>query len=316
LVVVGQSASGLATELSALVVCRALTGVGAGAALAASSASLSATDEPERLYARVTVLRSLGLGLLLPILPFIIARWGHAGAYVPMAALALVSIPAIAWLPAPVINTVSPKTGAAVNAGWAVALLAAIILIASGDGAIWAFSERIGVSTGLSSHTVGVALAGSTLMGLLGAGAADYFGTSLGRTGPLVAAVAMVVAASFVLTHANEGRGFLMALVVYATAFFFLVPYLMGSAAALDSTGRWSAAASAMFLGGQAIGPAIGGIVMTSPAGEQGLSWLALCLGTVALLLAVPVTKYLDRQSRTDCSGAGLDTGLDTQPQA
>ena len=100
------------------------------------------------------------------------------------------------------------------------------------------------------------------------------------------------------------------------TGRFIVMGRSLGSAAALDSTGRWSAAASAMFLGGQAIGPAIGGIVMTSPAGPEGLSWLALCLGTIALLLAVPVTKYLDRQSRMDCSGAGLDARLGTQPQA
>ena len=78
-------------------------------------------------------------------------------------------------------------------------------------------------------------------------------------------------------------------------AFLFTLPYVMGSAAALDTSGRWVAAATGTATIGTALGPALAGIVATR-FGYPVLSWFALACTACAIAGILPLAMRLDRQ--------------------
>jgi hypothetical protein len=75
-------------------------------------------------------------------------------------------------------------------------------------------------------------------------------------------------------------------------SFFFLVPYLLGTAAALDPAGRLAAASAGPFLLGVGLGPvAAGGLV--GAWGYPALGWVGLTSATLALLGFMRVLREL-----------------------
>ena len=66
-------------------------------------------------------------------------------------------------------------------------------------------------------------------------------------------------------------------------AFYFVWPYIMGALAALDRRGRWTATGSGVAGVGAAIGPFIGGVLLTWGWGAISLLILVSTFGGLAL---------------------------------
>ena len=111
----------------------------------------------------------------------------------------------------------------------------------------------------------------------------------------LVVSAAICAASAWALVVATDLWVYLIALLIWSIAYLFSLPYFLGTAAALDSHGRWSAAMAGAMAVGAAIGPAAAGLLM-SQWGYQGLGWLTVATGAVGLVLIIPVTLALDRK--------------------
>ncbi|MDJ0869843.1 MAG: MFS transporter [Myxococcota bacterium] len=290
----GHVLSALAPSFELLLAARLLAGCGAGAAVAAGNAAAASSREPDRLFAVVALLAGTAGAALLVGLPFVIGAFGYSGAFVVLAGIALACLPLLLNLPdAP--GGARVPTESASNRGRAFAALGGLLLLALGEGAIWAFTERIGiVAVGLTAGAVGAALAATTAAGLSGAALATWLGLRIGRTAPLAAGIAAVSIATFVLGYATAAGVYLAALLVWGVGFFFVTPYLLGLAAALDSHGRWSAAAAGVSSVGIASGPLAAGLLLTWGS-FPALGWLVLACGVTALVLVLPVAARVDR---------------------
>jgi hypothetical protein len=84
--------------------------------------------------------------------------------------------------------------------------------------------------------------------------------------------------------------------VAWGLTFFFLIPFLMGTAAALDRSGRWTVAAGSTMLFAAALGPYAAGEVI-SRWGYPGLEGLVLAGGVLSFALALPAVLALRRAS-------------------
>jgi hypothetical protein len=171
-----------------------------------------------------------------------------------------------------------------------VAALGGVILFGIGQGALWAFTERIGVNVGLSPEAVGIALAATELAGLSGAAFAWWLGTRLGRMGPLLIGIGASAFSTWLLVHTSSVFGYWIILLVWAIAYFFTVPYLIGTAAALDRFGRWSGAALGLSMGGVALGPGAAGFAIAS-WGYAALGSLVVVSGAAAIVLILPAAR-------------------------
>jgi hypothetical protein len=118
-------------------------------------------------------------------------------------------------------------------------------------------------------------------------------GMRLGRMVPLALGLGAYGCSVVVLVHVPTPAGFIGANLALGIAFFFVVPYLMGTLAVLDPTGRLTVAGAAFGSLGAAFGPASAGLLF-----QQGAGWLTLfAVGTILLSIGAlaPAIRLADR---------------------
>jgi predicted MFS family arabinose efflux permease len=279
---------------SLLVGARLAAGIGEGVVLAAAGAAAAGSTDPDRLFARTFLWGGLAIALFLAVLPYATVPWGYAGGFALVAAVSLVCMPLLTWMgPKPAqeeAQVIPPLPHMALG----VSAVAGVILFALGQGALWAFTERIGLAIGLSPEAVGIALGATQVAALSGAAFAWWLGTRAGRTGPVVIGVGASALSTWALVHTSSTVGFWVILLFWGIAYFFAVPYLLGTAAALDRYGRWSAAAMGLSMAGVALGPGSAGFAI-SLWGYAALGWLVIASGVAAIALILPAALVLGR---------------------
>jgi predicted MFS family arabinose efflux permease len=289
----GHGLSALAESFPVLALARVAAGLGEGATIAAANSAAASARVPDRLFAEATVLGGLFFAAALVALPHVIEPWGYSGGFGAIVAISLLCLPFLFWLP------MFPETAATSSSVHGrrllgITTLASIFLFSVGQGAIWAFSERIGITIGFSREEVGLALGVTTLAGLAGGVIAAVLGTRGGRPLLLALGLGANVVATWMVVIAGSEELYLVGLLAWGIAFFFALPYLLGTAAALDPLGRWTAAAAGVSAVGVAIGPGVAG-VMVSDAGYPALGGFVIACGLAAAVLILPVARAVDR---------------------
>ena len=286
----------LASGFEALTVLRGVAGVGEGCVLAAFNAAVASCVDPDRFYARVAVFASLVAAVLLAVIPYPTARWAHQGAFATVAVVAALSMPLLLWLPGVPMSYLKRATAGAsrVRSGRVLAVLCAAGAINVGQGAIWAFGERIGNHVQMSTDSIGLTLGVATIAGISGGALAARVGTRFGRTVPVLGGLALLGLSGAAVAVSQNAAQFVTAQIAFACAFLFATPYLMGTAAALDRQGRVAAAAGGTSLLGGAIGPVAAGSVVAWGS-YPALAWLTLFVTLAAVILVWPVVRGLDR---------------------
>jgi predicted MFS family arabinose efflux permease len=275
-VLLANLASAYGTNLDLLLAVRLVAGLCEGALLAAFSATIAGARDPERLFAGVGITSGLIAVAMLVLVPVAIAHWGTTGAFLAMSALTLMSLPLLTRLPSfgrtravgapPGARMRAPGGGEPLARGSirraGVVLAFAAVLVATGQAAVWSFSERIGEGLGYDATTIGLILGAASLSGTLGALAAAFLGADRGRALPLLAGYVGVIVAIGLVTGGARAEAFAAGQVVFAFFYFFVSPYVMGVAAALDPHGRVASALSGGLLVGAGLGPAAGGVLV------------------------------------------------------
>ncbi len=288
--------SALAGDFAALAGLRLLAGAFEGGIVAAANALIATSVDPDRLAARAELLMGLGAAALLLALPRVVALGAQRGAFAAMALVSLAALPLLACVPhAPA--AAAPGPPGALGGRGALSILGCGFLLAAGEGAIWAFVERIGLHAGVAAASLGALLAASTLIGLLGAGLAVALGTRFGRRLPLLAGITTQALACWLLAHAARPGPYVAGVLGYALSFFFVQPYLIGTAAVFDPRGRVAAAYAGAVLLGAGLGPAVGGL-WVGWASYPALGWQLAAASVAAMLAIHPVATVLDRRPK------------------
>jgi predicted MFS family arabinose efflux permease len=299
--ILGYVLSAAATSHGALLAARLLAGLGEGAVLAAGNAAAASSPNPDLLWAFVVVFGGLAAALLMSTIPLAIARWQQVGGFAVIGVVCLVCLPVMRLLPPAPRRTGSAETHALPRPGLGALALLAILMAQVGESALWAFSERLGLNVQLSAEAVGLVLGGATLAGIAGAAGAAILSTRLGRAGPLAAGIVLSTAARCAVVYATTPEMYIASQLVWGVTYLFILPYFLGTVAALDRLGRWSAAAGAAMSIGVAIGPGVAGS-LASNVGYGGLGILMAATGLISLSLIVPVALRLDRQGADDAA--------------
>ncbi len=295
LAILGHAGSTVAPLLLPLALARILAGFGAGMMVAAGNACIANAENPDRLASLVIVSMCVVQLVTLNLMPVFVERWSYAGAYGFEAVFVLLMMPLILLLPQyrPVRDgPESGRRGFPVAAATAIAVI--VGLFSAREAALWAFSQQIGVRTGLSNQQVGTVLGITGALGILGAVAAAALGTRYGRMKPLIVGLVMNAVLSFWISQTNDPVVFSIVEIVYHAFLFFTVPYLFGMAAELDSFGRLVAVAGGSILLGGALGPAIGGILI-SWQGYTAIGGFILLAMAAVTTLAWRLQRHLDR---------------------
>ena len=289
---VGQGLAVFAQSFETLLAARIVAGLGEGTAFAAANAALAGSVNPERLSALLALVGGAGAGVLLAVLPHIVEPWGYAGGFAALLVVNAVSLPLLRFLPEAPDASAQPRAGHPAHRVLGVATLLAFFVLALGESAMWAFTERIGLGVGLSRGSVGTVLAVTMVFGLVGAALAGWLGTRRGRALPLALGLTGLGVATVFLGSAQVWTVYAAMLLLWTFTFLFVMPYLMGTAAALDKEGRWAAATIGFWSVGSALGPASAGTLIALLS-YAAVGRLVGACALVCLLLLLPAAFAL-----------------------
>ena len=266
--------------------CRFVAGLGEGSALAAGNATGAAQDNPERVFAVVGIFISVVTIFMVGSFPHVIELWGYRAGIGALVAVLLIVGLLTRGLPRQLKSQI-PDADGSTEAHFpfkvaGILILLAYSLVSLVDIGLWVFTERIGINVGLSPERIGLLLAVTTAIGLLGPLMAAVLHVRFGRILPFTVGLLVFAASCIGIGNAWNATIYMIALLPLNWAVLFLAPYFMGALADLDPRGSWITLSGAVGSFSRALGPPI-------------MGWLALVLGyaTVSTILGLCVLLAL-----------------------
>ena len=276
LTIAGNAATVGLTTLTSVAVARLTAGIGEGCVLAVANAVIAGFRNPDRGYAQVNGVNIVFAMCFLALLSIISRAYGHVGVFAAIALACVMFLPALVRIP--VAAKTIASSGALTSPG-AYALLLAMLIWGSGDGATWAFLLQLAVRTDLSAELVSLSVASWAVGGFAGAGAAAWLSQRVPRMRALSVALILNVVIAMLLSHSSNGTLYMIAAFAQILCVYFIMPYMLGIAAQLDPQGSCATAVGGMFMLTGATGPLLGGVVIEW-AGFEALGWnMLVCVG-------------------------------------
>ena len=274
---------------------RATAGLGIGCLYAATNAAGARSSDPDRLFSRAVSGTILLFAVLSPVISMA-SRWGgYVAVYLGVAAIVGVFAPAMRGLGAERAAPDTVRSGEGeVPRRVVIFFAAAMGLYNVGTGAVWTFTERVGVRVGLSVEQIGVAIGLSGLVGLLGSMLAPYACQKLGRTGAAALGYSVCGVSAILLTHELGQWMYLIGLAVYWTGWMYIYPVQLAAAGELDPSGRLAARLGGVLMLTYALGPIAGGAVVEHVSYPVA-GWLAAFFCVSSILAFLPVGRAVTR---------------------
>jgi predicted MFS family arabinose efflux permease len=272
---------------------RFLSGIGAAAAFCVYLNMASSDSHPEHVFAIVNAVSIAYSGALTLIASYLLHAGGLPGMLLVLSLITLAALLTLPWVlrlgPPLVGRSRTPGLGALPS--HVLPLLAMMLLLYTGHGAIWAYQERIGVATGLDEHTVGKWLGLSMLIcGVAGSLLARLLSLSLGRIWPQTISLGLSCLAVLFLVFGSAPATFAASCGLIAFSWFYGLPYQMGLLAARDPKGRAALAGLMMSTGGLALGPAAAALLLVQRTHWRIGVFSGICY-LAALAIAVPAAR-------------------------
>lgn len=291
--VAGNVASFLATDAPILVAARAVCGLCYGVTLAEITRRAARMPEPHRVFA----LQQLGLVLFVSAffatVPSAIATLGPFAPFLYNGVLSAVALISLVWLPtsaeAPATLAADTQRAASrrmASAGVAMGLLA-LGLTYMAQGALWTYITDAAGHSGVGLDRLSRILAIGAIMNLAVPITAERVGLRWGRAVPLLVGFAGITTSILLLSAGLGATAFAAGAIGLNLFLLFLTPFLLGTLAALDASGRSASAGPAFFTIGGAVGPAVAGVILGG-AGmvALGLLMAGAAMGALGLALA------------------------------
>ena len=294
----------VSTSFYELMACRILVGIGIGVITAAVNFSTASSSNAERLYAVSTTFYGLGLVVLFFIAPLVYADISYPAYFIFFALLFLLGAYLTQWLlseepeqvEAGKVQAVSFK---AMFGPRLLALYVATLFLWIGVGIVWAISAQMGINIGLTPKEAGLVVATSNAIGLLGSVAANVMGNRLGYAKPLLICAGVLSLSYASLTASTSMIALGAAFTLYNLGYYFMIPYVQGTAAQYDSSGRAATVNALMSPVAHVITPSLG-VYLVTVYSYQVVGWIALILAVISGALFLPIGRYLDRRSSSD----------------
>ena len=305
LMIAGNLMSVAADSIPVMVFGRGLTGLGEGGTLACAYALGSRTLNPDRTFSMIMFFATLFSLFFLVTIPYVVEGIGVSGIFIVMLTIAVCLLPLIAGItpelsaPSNIGAELTIRDFAALR-GKGLALFSGLVLISMGSESSWIFIERIGQNLDLDlraiSHYAIIALA----IGCLGPAIMFLLGNRLGRTMPIIIAIVVMAIAILIQTHPENAFQYVGSLSVTSLLILFLFPFVRATMSQLDPSGQLAASSAAAFYLGSSLGPALSGqaLLWTGAEGYGAIGWFALFVLGLALLMIIPVTRFLDHENR------------------
>ncbi len=316
----GYAISAQMVSFGPMAVARVIMGIGAGIAIVAVNAAVASSDDPDRRFAMIYTLGGIVAAIYVWGLPLVLESWGYQGGFTVCLLMCLAALPFCLWMPRhaealPSSTRRQPQLLAGEGPPRALAVLLAVASIgiySIGEQALWAFAGEIGIrNVGIPMKSIGNMMAGMTIAGTLGGFLAWQLGARFGRALPILIGSLMSALSRFGFMLADDYAMMLTSAVLWGFSFYFISPYQISVAAAMDRTGRVAVAAGALMNFGYAFGPGVAGALI-GYLGQGALLVVLLVCVLLPLIMLLPVAVAQDRTARLLLQELAPDGYLET----
>ena len=274
------------------------SGAGYCLMLSATVGAPAGSAQADKVYAASSSGGLLLLVGLLSLLPLTNNRFGVRGIFLGIAILLICSIPLLSgFRHVEAVSKTETSQGGRLTGG--ISLLLVWILFSLGSGAMWSFAERIGHALHLSGPTIGVVLSTSVFMSLLGSGLAAFASDRIGRATAIGIGLVGGGGACMMLALANGLWVYAAAAALYWIFSIFFYVLMLGTAAAIDPTGRLATLGTGCERLAFAFGAPIGGMFVDLGS----FLWIGLlALATCSILapLCLPALSRAVKRAHAD----------------
>lgn len=291
-----QVLSGFTASYSVLLLLRVATGVGFGVLNTVLNTYAARTKTPDRAVSVAMAIQTalfIGMGLLMPVAG---ALAGRRGMFLALGVLVLVLLPFMLLAPSVTESAVGEiqKKDQLWPPGYQIALLlGTMALFTFGTLAVWPFTDRLGLSVGLTAKEYGQLNSFSCLLGFFASASVEWLRSKFGRTVPTVFFILISGAACVAQAAPPNARWFVAGFVANYVNWFVVYPFLIGTACVIDPVGRLATLCTATWLVSQSLGNVIAGIL-----GDSGRYWIAGIMALICCVLAsalfILVTRSLE----------------------
>jgi MFS transporter, DHA1 family, inner membrane transport protein len=305
---------GTSDQYVTIAIGRVIKGMGSAMAISGANAAVAARADAERIFAIIWTMGGAVTAALAANLPPVVAGGNYAGAYAVLFVLSVFAAPLILWMPARpkaldadaaarVAQQAAKQGRLGVYGPMALLVLAAIFIYSVAEQMLWQFSYDLAVGDGFDENMVGKILGLTGLMGLLGGFVAAWIGMRLGRVIPIVVGSLLSLAGRWAYMSGGSVGMLWLGGLLWGLGFYFVSPYQVGLAAALDRQGRIAVATAGAMNFGYGFGPGLAGLIRQYEIDHHlDKSFFILSvvgLTVLSLLMLLPVAVRLDRGSRT-----------------
>lgn len=266
--------------------------------LSATVGAPAASAQADKVYAASSSGGLLLLVGLLTLLPLTNAYFGVRGIFIGIAILLVCSIPLL-WGFRYIEAGAKVDTSQAGGFKGGIALLLIWVLFSLGSGAIWSFAERIGHALHLSGPTIGVVLSTSVFMSLVGSGLAAVASDRIGRATAIGIGLIGGGAACLMLVLSNGLWMYAAAAILYWIFSIFFYVLMLGTAAAIDPSGRLATLGTGCERLAFAFGAPIGGLFVDLGS-FLWIGLLAVVTCSVLAPLCLPALARTIRRAHAD----------------
>ena len=294
-VVIGNLVTTMLSDVTTITALRFAVGfLGQGTAFALGISMISSTSNPDKNFGFVIAAQvAFGVIALFTLRPLVEAYQSIGGMYLPLAALAGLTLLLVRFMPAGSIH--QEMAGAQVKKSLALPLTAlfAMLIWCCGLGAMWAFIERIGVEGGLESVLALRSLGISSAVAIVGALAASAIAArGVNRFLPVTIALLMQMLMAWLLQGQMNWVEMAVKASIFQVFWNMTGPFFMGAIAASDTGGRVSVLIPAAQTSGFFIGPAVVGMFLESN-GLAAVNYITIAFCAISLVIFIPLAARL-----------------------
>lgn len=277
-------------------------GLGSGSALSVTHGCIGRSENPHRLFGIVNVAMGVLAIIMFAVLPGLMHSMGAHVIFIAFSiTMAVAAVSAILFFPdieTPSSNSLSPgavKIEVYKLHGTAWLIIVVIACLALSQAIVFSYLDRIGDVRGFSKEKIQTLLVVMGFVNLLPGILAALLQKHLSPFGVGIAGLCLQGACALAITNSHVYQLFAAPAAVYVTLTIFTHTFLFGVLSKIDPTGRAVAATPAMMMTGSALGPVLGGLIVTGVGyGGLGCAVLVIACFAIGLLLRA---RYVLNQS-------------------
>ena len=263
------------SSYTTLLLMRFFAGLGAGATLAAGGAIIAAAAAPDRMFALVKTFNAMVMAVMIWLAGYAVKGYGVGGGYGVLALIVFCTLPLLYCFPANVVEKQNNAKSRLPHFVLGCLTLFAVLNWVMVVSAPWVYLAIMGERSGLAIEQISGLLGAGFIIGMAGGLLAAWLDLRFGRIIPIIAGILFNGVTWLLICAVPHPVVYTISVLLNNISFFFTLPYLLGTMAALDREGRWASIAATSFLGAIAIAPAVGGLIMDH--------WNAATLGVFTL---------------------------------